>query len=71
MSIKKKPRRFLALMLDYTGLPRAWGAADTRDGAEAIAREQLERYCEKKQGLGEPDLADPRRFSLHVEMVRT
>lgn len=66
---KTKAKKWVVMFLDYTGLPRAWGAAFEKDDAEKEARRQLDIYCEKKKGLGEPDLSDPSRFSMRATRV--
>lgn len=63
--------RKLIMMLDYTGAPRAWasGPPDKMDEIRAVARENLDKYCAKKKALGEPDLADPSKYTELVEDV--
>jgi len=63
---KADTRRYLVMFNDYTGLPRAYGAAPSKDEAVNIARQQLAAYCAKNVGI-EPMLADPNNFTMRVE----
>jgi hypothetical protein len=47
-------RQWVAMYLDATGLPRAWGAAPTKTDAEAIAKIELEAYRETHSDRQEP-----------------
>lgn len=61
--------RVAVIKLDYTELPRAWGAADTEDAVRAEADRQLESYCAKQREYGEPALADPDSYEEKVTLV--
>lgn len=68
--VERAPKtRVMIMMLDYSGLPRAWGAADTEDAARAEAKRQLESYCAKQREYGEPMLADPDSYEEKVTLV--
>ena len=62
--------RKMVIFLDYTGLPRAWGAADDIDTARAAANRQLDAYVAKPSTRNEPDLADRAKYTSEVVDVR-
>lgn len=40
--------KYLAMMVDREGMPRAWGTSVIREEAEEEAKRQLDKYCAKK-----------------------
>lgn len=60
----------MVMMLDYTELPRAWGAAENVDDARRAARANLDAYCAKQKAIGEINLADPTKYTERVEDLR-
>jgi hypothetical protein len=65
----QKMPKTMVMFLDYTDLPRAWGAANDPKLAEAEARRQLDIYCTKQKMYGEIDLADPARYTMVTRVV--
>lgn len=62
--------RKMVVMLDYTGLPRAWGCAPDLGSAIAIAETQLRAYVQKESTKYEPDLADVSKYTRQITDVR-
>lgn len=59
-----KRERYLMIAVDYTGLPRAWGIARTRQLALEALRKQLTSYCKMQQERGETVLGDPTKYTI-------
>ena len=58
--------RIMAALHDRTGLPRAFGIADTHEAAEARAREELTAYL--AEAISQPD-KDPADYELRYSLV--
>lgn len=61
-----KPNRFTVAYLDYTDMPRAWGAGPDVERADAEALRQLESYCAKQREYGEPNMSRVDQFTRKV-----
>ena len=46
--------KWMAIYMDATGLPRAWGLSPNKDDAEAIAKLELEAYRDEHHDRQEP-----------------
>lgn len=61
--------RYTAMFLDFTGLPRAWGSAPTKEDATLEAQRQLEVYCARRREVDDiPEMCSPSHYSLVIDL---
>lgn len=65
----EKTDRYLCIVHDVDGLPRAWGSATTKDAAKVEAERQWTQRLEKRAAEGTTDRSEERGETT-VEVCR-